>query len=193
MGSTKRAFTRSAPALTSAVTTAALLCVCAPVARADAAAPEERRLVNRMDGSRLALLSDGTGEGAPAITLRAPSWQYKTVKWTNTYKPDGSMVIKNVAAGKCLQPATANPQAGDGLVVKTCDGTAAQDWTYRWEQTDGNTGVTAWFTLRPKASPLLAITLQTYQGSGSWDTLYLDRDQNTTDRLWRFLRDGSTW
>ncbi|MEU8271640.1 RICIN domain-containing protein, partial [Sphaerisporangium sp. NPDC049002] len=144
MGSTKRAFTRSAPALTSAVTTAALLCVCAPVARADAAAPEERRLVNRMDGSRLALLSDGTGEGAPAITLRAPSWQYKTVKWTNTYKPDGSMVIKNVAAGKCLQPATANPQAGDGLVVKTCDGTAAQDWTYRWEQTDGNTGVTAW-------------------------------------------------
>ncbi|MEV6981653.1 RICIN domain-containing protein [Sphaerisporangium sp. NPDC051017] len=190
--SSTRPFGRSALALASAAAATAVLAALSPsAAQADATAPDERQLINRMDGSRLALMNDGTGEGAVAITLRSPGWQYKTAKWINTYDADGNMTIKNVAAGKCLQPATASPKAGDGLVVKTCDGSAAQKWTYRWEES-GN-GNSTWFALRPKSAPGLAITLAVYQGSGSWDTLYLDRDQNSTDRLWRFLRDGQTW
>jgi len=68
-----------------------------------------------------------------------------------------------------------------------------QEWTYRLEQTDSGTPSPGWWTARPKTNPALAITLKTYEGSGSWDTLYLDRDQNSTDRLWRFLPDGATW
>ncbi|MER5422840.1 hypothetical protein, partial [Streptosporangium roseum] len=30
-------------------------------------------------------------------------------------------------------------------------------------------------------------------GPGSWHTLYLTRAQNTTDRLWRDLREDHTW
>ncbi|GII87805.1 hypothetical protein Ssi03_57950 [Sphaerisporangium siamense] len=186
MAFTKRALACSTLALTSVGVFGATT----PTAHARTAA-DERQLINRTDGSRVAVLSDSLGEGAQIISLRSPGWQYKSVKWTYTSNADESIVIKNVYTNKCLQPSTAAPKAGDTIVVRTCDGSDAQNWTYRWEETGGASA--NWFSLRPKGSPGLAITLAVYQGSGSWNTLYLDRDQNSNDRLWRFLADGATW
>jgi hypothetical protein len=179
---------RSVLTLTSAAM-AAGLAVCTA---AYAETIPDRQFINRMDGSRMALAYDSTAEGSVAITLRAPGWHYQTAKWTVTPNAAGYRSIKNDAAGKCLQPATATPQAGDGLVVRTCDRSASQDWTVRADHNDSGTA-TGWYTYRPRTNTALAIALQTYQGSGSWDSIYLDRDQNTTDRLWRFLKDGATW
>lgn len=42
-------------------------------AHADISRPDQR-IINRMDGSRLALYGDGVGEGANAVSLRFPPW-----------------------------------------------------------------------------------------------------------------------
>jgi hypothetical protein len=160
---------------------------------AHAAQPQtNREFVNRMDGSRLATYGDSVGEGAQAISLRSPVWKYKTAKWTYIVKADGHYVIKNEAANKCLQPATAAPKEGDTVVIKTCDGSQPQDWSRRPEESESG-HATGWASFRPRLNTAVALTLNTYQGPGSWNTLYLNRDQNSADRLWRFLRDGVTW
>lgn len=191
----------SSPALARAARTSALaagaamattvLAIAAP-AHADSAPHTNREFINRMDGSRLATLGDSVGENAEAITLRHPNWKYKTAKWTYIVKDDGHYIIKNEAADKCLQPAAASPAAGGKVVIKTCDGSAAQDWSRRLEETEFG-HVTGWAAFRPRNNPKLALTLDAYMGPGSWDTLYLNRDQNSSDRLWRFLREGGTW
>ncbi|MFF3108930.1 RICIN domain-containing protein [Kitasatospora sp. NPDC057904] len=148
--------------------------------------------INRMDGSRMALGMDATGAGAQAISLRSPGWVYQTRKWTVITKRSGYQVIRNDAANLCLQPVNASPAAGNAIVVQPCNGSAAQDWDTRPEQSN-YAGTSGWSAYRPRTNPSLAITLQTYQGSGSWDSLYLDTDQNSADRLWRFQKEGTSW
>lgn len=175
---------------TTALTLAGLIVVSAP-AHADISHPDQR-IVNRMDGSRLALYGDGVGEGSNAVSLRFPPWIYKTVKWTWITKSDGYWVIKNEAANKCLQPATGVPGANDVVIVKTCDDSALQDWSRAKEDTAAG-GETGWGRLRPRTNTSLALTLNIYQGSGVWDSLYLAQDQSSTDRLWRAVSGDTPW
>ncbi len=151
-----------------------------------------QQMTNRMDGSRLALSSDSTAEGATAITLRAPNWQYRTATWSITVKDDGFFVLRNEAANKCLQPSTASPVAGTTVIVKTCDGSALQDWSRRNEETNHGQN-TGWGSFRPSVNTRIALTLNNYQGNGSWDTVHLDQDLNSADRLWRHHKPDTTW
>ncbi|OSC44420.1 hypothetical protein B5181_43415, partial [Streptomyces sp. 4F] len=68
-------------------------------------------LINRTDGSRLALYGDSTAEGATAVSLRDPGWKHKTEVWDEVggrwENGRYTLTFKNQAAGKCLQPATA--------------------------------------------------------------------------------------
>ncbi|GHH63503.1 hypothetical protein GCM10017673_04460 [Streptosporangium violaceochromogenes] len=175
---------------TTALMLAGLTAVSAP-AHADTSRSDQR-IINRMDGSRLALYGDGVGEGAQAVSLRFPPWIYRTAKWTWITKSDGYWVLKNEAAGKCLQPINGAPSANDLVVVKTCDGSALQDWSRVKEDTVAG-GETGWGRLRPRTNTALALTLSIYQGSGVWDSLYLDQDQSSTDRLWRAVSGNGPW
>jgi hypothetical protein len=142
-----------------------------------------------MDGSRLALLNDSTADGAEVISLRAPGWHFKTSRWTLIL--DGSeRVIKNEASGKCIQPATATPKEGDRLIVRTCDGSAAQTWERSFDKIRDTS--TDWGQFQFASDPTLALGIDSYQGSGSWDNLYLIRSQNSADRLWRSVKDTTT-
>ncbi|RSS46004.1 hypothetical protein EF912_27915 [Streptomyces sp. WAC07061] len=151
-----------------------------------------QQVTNRMDGSRLALLHDSTGDGAEGITLRSPGWTYQTATWSITQKDDGHFVLRNEAANKCLQPSSASPVKGTTVIVKPCDGTALQDWSRRAEETNHGMN-TGWGAFRPRVNTTIALALRTYEGSGSWDTLYLDQDLNSADRLWHHHRPSSTW
>ncbi|MFJ2900500.1 RICIN domain-containing protein [Streptomyces sp. NPDC087218] len=156
---------------------------------ASAAPNPGRDLINKMDGSRLALLGNGTGEGAVAITLRDPAWKYSTERWEtnlsaweadapNTY----TATLRNEAANKCLQPSTATPDRGTTVVVRTCDGSLLQKWSLMGEKVDGKH--TGWWMYRPVVDTKLALGLNRYN-DGSWDTLYLNIAQPSSDRLWR--------
>ncbi|MGW4424555.1 RICIN domain-containing protein [Streptosporangium sp. NPDC004631] len=173
-----------------ALTLVGLAAVSAP-AHADTFRPDQR-IINRMDGSRLALYGDGVGEGAHAVSLRFPPWNYRTAKWTWIIKSDGYWVIKNEAADKCLQPIVGAPGANDIVIVKTCDGSALQDWSRAREDTAAG-GETGWGRLRPRVNTSLALTLNIYQGSGVWNSLYLAQDQSSTDRLWRIVDSDAPW
>ncbi|MFH8476024.1 RICIN domain-containing protein [Streptomyces sp. NPDC018000] len=178
---------------------AAVLATCGIVAASGApasAAPNPNRdLINKMDGSRLALLNNSTGEGATAITLSDPAWKYSTERWEvdfsawqaggpNTY----TATIKNEAANKCLQPSAATPQRGTTVIVRTCDGSQLQKWSLMGEKADGkNTG---WWMYRPAVDKSLALSLNRYN-DGSWDSLDLDIAQPSSDRLWRVVENDT--
>ncbi|XVQ88871.1 RICIN domain-containing protein [Microbispora siamensis] len=182
---------RCSALLTSTITSAVLV-VFPAAAHADTT-NFNMRIINKMDGSRMSLSGDAVAEGTRAVTLRAPTIQHRSARWTITEKDDGFLVIKNEVAGKCLQPASGAPNAGDTLVVKTCDGSPLQDWSRRDEVSETNVN-TEWGSLRPRTNTSLAITLQTYEASGTWDHIYLDQDQNSSDRLWHFTRpDAVVW
>ncbi|MFF3730293.1 hypothetical protein ACFYXM_08225 [Streptomyces sp. NPDC002476] len=152
-------------------------------------------LINKMDGSRLALHNDSTADGATAITLRDPAWKYNTERWTidlsawqadapNTY----TATLRNEAANKCLQPSAATPQRGTTVVVRTCDGSQLQKWSLYAERVgDSHTG---WWTYRPMVDKNLALSLNRYN-DGSWDSLYLNIAQPSSDRLWRRATDDT--
>ena len=181
---------RRCAVLTSTAITVALVAF-PPAAHADTTTFNSR-INNRMDGSHLVLSGDGVAEGTRAHTARSPSLQqYKTARWTIIEKADGFFVFKNELAGKCLQPATGAPVAGDTLVVKTCDDSPLQDWSRRDEVAETNVN-TEWGSLRPRTNTALAITLQSYDASTTWDHIYLDVDQNSTDRLWHFTPTNTT-
>ncbi|GAB1822614.1 hypothetical protein HerbRD11066_57780 [Herbidospora sp. RD11066] len=139
------------------------------------------RVYNRMDGSRLAVLENGTAFG-----LRSPTLHDSTARWSVDERADGHTVFRNEQADKCLQPGTAAPAPGDPLVIRACDGSPLQDWSRRAEETlaDSPTG---WGTFRPRLDPGLAIAV------GERGSLHLDADQNSTDRLWRLARGTNTW
>jgi hypothetical protein len=160
----------------------------APAAHADTIYTHQR-IINRMDGSRLALVSDSTADGAEVNSLRAPGWHYKTSRWTLIIS-GSKRVIKNEASGKCIQPATATPEEGDRVIVRTCNGSAAQNWERRFDKV-GDTS-TGWGQFQLSSDPTLAIGIDTYQGSGSWNNLYLIRSQPSADRLWRSVKDTTT-
>lgn len=173
---------RHASALAAAVACTAL------AAAPQAAAGSHRDMINRMDGSRLALKGDATGENARAITLRDPNYKYKTERWESQFAKDSAGkwygTVRNEAADKCLQPADSDPERRGRIVVRTCDGSDAQ----KWRATSDDHGGTRWWQYRPKNDESLAMTLDTYMGHGSWDTLYLDRAYRfpSADRLWKF-------
>ncbi|MFB7914634.1 RICIN domain-containing protein [Streptomyces sp. NPDC056061] len=158
-------------------------------APASAAPTPNQDLINKMDGSRLALLNNSTAEGATGITLRDPAWKYSTERWEidlsawqadapNTY----TATLRNEAANKCLQPSAATPQRGTAVVVRTCDGSRLQKWSLYPEKA-GDT-YTGWWMYRPMVNKDLALSLNRYN-DGSWDTLYLNIAQPSSDRLWR--------
>lgn len=174
---------RSASVLAAAVTCTLL----ATAPQANAVGPH-KDMVNRMDGSRLALYGDNTGENALAITLRDPAYNYKSEQWESDFTRDGQGnwygTVKNEAANKCLQPADSNPQRKGTVVVKSCNGSDDQ----KWLATPDTHGGTQWWQYRPKNNERLAMTLNRYQGSGAWDTLHLDTAYKypSSDRLWKF-------
>ncbi|GHH56346.1 RICIN domain-containing protein [Streptomyces candidus] len=178
---------------TVAVTLAGL--TAAGVAPASAAPNPDRDVVNKMSGGRLALLSNNTGEGAPAITLRDPAWNYSTESWETDFSAWGAdapntytATFKNEAANKCLQPSSATPARGTTIVVKTCDGSRLQKWSLIREMAgDTHTG---WWIYRPMVNKDLAMSLNRYN-DGSWDTLHLNYAQPSSDRLWRLAANNS--
>ncbi|KAF4409203.1 MULTISPECIES: RICIN domain-containing protein [Streptomyces] len=173
---------------------AAAAAIAATIAASPAVAADRtgQDLVNKMAGGRLALLSDSTGEGATAITLRDPGWKYRTEAWDEV---DGrwengkwTLTFKNRAANKCLQPSAGNPARGTTIVVRTCDGSDLQRWVLRPEY-DNNS---RWWLWQPKVDTSLAVALNRYN-DGSWDTLRLDTAYPTDDRLWRLMPDNTSW
>ncbi|MFG2030440.1 RICIN domain-containing protein [Streptomyces sp. NPDC048825] len=181
------------PNLTRSIRNAAVLAAtiaCTMLATAPQAASVEPHIdmVNRMDGSRLALLNDSTGEEAQAITLRDPQYKYKTEQWESNFTKDSQGnwygTVRNEAADKCLQPSDPQPQRGGTIVVKTCNGSDDQLWLAT-PDTDGGTN---WWQYRPKTDESLAMTLKSYVGPGAWDHLYLDTAYKypSADRLWKF-------
>jgi hypothetical protein len=100
--------------------------------------------------------------------------------------------VLSTVANKCLQPSSATPDKGTAVIVRTCDGSRLQEWDRRAEENDAGV-LTGWYSLRPFVNQKIALTLDTYQGSGSWDTLILNEDLNSADRLWRFHKQGATW
>ena len=167
---------------------AAITCTMLATAPQAAAVGSHKDMVNRMDGSRLALLEDNTGEGAQAITLRDPAYNFKTEQWESDFSKDSQGnwygTVRNEAANKCLQPADSTPKRRGTIVVKTCNKSDDQ----RWLATPDTDGGTKWWQYRPKNDESLALTLNRYQGAGAWDTLYLDTAYKypSTDRLWKF-------
>ncbi|MGA5581314.1 RICIN domain-containing protein [Streptomyces thermodiastaticus] len=179
--------------------TRALVCTAAAAAlagaltgSASAADRTSQDLINKTDGSRLALLSDSTGEGTAAITLRDPAWRYRTEVWdeVNGRWENGryTLTLRNSAATKCLQPATENPTRGTGIVVRTCNGSDLQRWVLRPEYTE----TSRWWVWQPKVNDRLAMTLKRYS-DGSWDTLYLDTSYPSDDRLWHLADNDARW
>ncbi|MER8090295.1 RICIN domain-containing protein [Streptomyces sp. NPDC058316] len=178
---------------------AAVLATCGVVAAsgtpASAAPSPGRDVINKMDGSRLALLNNSTAEGATGITLRDPAWNYSTERWEldfSAWQADASntytATIRNEAANKCLQPGAATPQRGTTVVVRTCDGSQLQKWSLIGEKVgDTHTG---WWMYRPVVNKNLALSLNRYN-DGSWDSLYLNIAQPSSDRLWRSVGDDT--
>ncbi|MFG2192174.1 RICIN domain-containing protein [Streptomyces sp. NPDC048639] len=169
--------------------------VAAGAAPASAAPQPNRDIVNKMSGGRLALLSNGTGENNAAITLRDPAWNYSTESWETDFSAWGAdapntytATFKNEAANKCLQPSSATPVRGTTIVVKTCDGSQLQKWSLIREMVgDTHTG---WWIYRPMVNKDLAMSLNRYN-DGSWDSLYLNYAQPSSDRLWRLAANNS--
>ncbi|MER6330774.1 RICIN domain-containing protein [Streptomyces sp. NPDC001034] len=171
---------------------AAITLVGALAGSASAADRTDQDLVNKSDGSRLALLGNATGEGTTAITLRDPGWRYGTEAWDEVdgrWESAGyTLTFKNRAAGKCLQPSSATPARGTTIVVRNCDGSDLQRWVLRPEY-DNNS---RWWLWQPKVDTKLAVALNRYN-DGSWDTLYLDTAYPSDDRLWRITPNDSSW
>ncbi|MFE0762422.1 RICIN domain-containing protein [Streptomyces smyrnaeus] len=160
------------------------------------AAPGDRDVINKTDGSRLATYSDSKADGATVISLRDPAWKYSSESWRaegpgwDSGTGTSTRVLRNVAADKCLQPATANPQRGTRLVLKTCNGSDLQRWVLHPAKSGGqNSG---WWVWTPKVDNKLAMTLNRY-GDGSWNTLHLDTAYPSDDRLWRIAPDDQPW
>ncbi|MFC4495096.1 RICIN domain-containing protein [Streptomyces ovatisporus] len=161
------------------------------------AEPGSRDLINKKDGSRLALVDNNTAaEGAFANSLRNPGWKYSTEEWTSQLVSDGlpdgthRRVLRNVAADKCLQPQTNTPERGTRIVVKTCNGSDIQKWNLQPETVGGtNSG---WWIWRPVVNTKLAMTIDAY-GNGSWNTLYLDTSYPSSDRLWALRPNDQPW
>lgn len=175
---------RNASVLAAAVACAAL----ATAPQATAEVVPHRDMFNRMDGSRLALYGDSTGENSLAVSLRDPAYEYQTEQWERDFAKDSQGnwygTVRNEAADKCLQPADSDPQRKGRIVVKACDGSDNQ----KWRATPDNHGGTNWWQYRPKNNEGLAMTLDNYQGSGEWNTLYLEKSYlfPSADRLWKF-------
>jgi hypothetical protein len=149
-------------------------------------------LINKSDGSRLALLGNSTAEGATAITLRDPAWNYSSEAWDEVggkwENGNYTLTFKNQAANRCLQPSSAAPTRGTTIVVRTCDGSDLQRWVLRPEY-DNNS---RWWLWEPKTNTNLAVAPNRYS-DGSWDTLYLDTAYPSDDRLWRMANNDSSW
>ncbi|WP_405936917.1 hypothetical protein OG338_09605 [Streptomyces sp. NBC_00726] len=159
------------------------------------AAPYNQDLINKTDGSRLALYVDGTGEGAPAVTLRDPAYysKYRTEAWDAEQSiVDGAVhiTLRNRAANKCLQPALNEPTRGSGIVVKTCNGSALQSWVRQAEMVGNHN--TGWWVWRPVTNPDLAMTLHRHN-DGAWASLYLDTSYPSADRLWKLAPNDQAW
>ncbi|MEV0617527.1 RICIN domain-containing protein [Nonomuraea sp. NPDC050404] len=158
-------------------------------ATAPASAEPNRDLINKSSGGRLALLNNSTAEGATAITLRSPSWKYTTEEWETTLsawqadEPNTyTATIRNQAANKCLQPASATAERGTTIVVRTCNGSELQKWSMFSEKVGDQH--TTWWIWRPMVNKNVAMALNRYN-DGSWDTLHLDTAYPSNDRLWR--------
>lgn len=189
-------FRRTAVAASTAVLTlAGLVAAGATSASAETGSFD---LINKKDGSRLALVDNNTvAEGVYANSLRDPNaWKYSSEEWTTEAVggglPDGThnRILKNVAADKCLQPQTTSPTRGSRVVVKTCNGSDLQKWNLQAE-TVGNT-TSRWRIWRPVVNKRLALTIDKY-GNGSWNTLYLDTSYPSSDRLWALRPNDQPW
>ncbi|MCQ9178325.1 RICIN domain-containing protein [Streptomyces sp. IBSBF 2953] len=160
--------------------------------QASAADRTGQDLINKTDGSRLALQGDSTGDGAIANSLRDPNWHYKSEVWdeVNGKWEDGSysLTFRNQAADKCLQPSTDTPARGTTVVVRTCNGSDVQRWVLRPEYDN----TSRWWLWQPKVNNKLAVALNRYN-DGSWDTLYLDTAYPSDDRLWRLANNDTNW
>lgn len=184
-------------AVAAATAVLALFGVAAAGAAPASAEPGSFDLINKKDGSRLALVDNNTVvEGAFANSLRDPGWKYSTEEWT-TQRTSGRLadgthnrVLRNVAANKCLQPQTDAPTRGTRVVVKTCNGSELQEWNLQRESV-GDTE-SRWQIWRPVTHKHLALTLDKY-GNGSWNTLYLDRSYPSSDRLWALRPNDQAW
>ncbi|WP_369198749.1 hypothetical protein [Streptomyces djakartensis] len=161
------------------------------------AEPGSFDLINKKDGSRLALLDNNTAaEGALANSLRDPDWKYSTEEWTSQAVsgrlPDGThnRVLRNVAANKCLQPQTDSPTRRMSVVVKTCNGSEIQKWNLQFEAASGTDS--PWQIWRPVVDKRLALAIDAY-GNGSWNTLYLDTSYPSSDRLWALRPNDQPW
>lgn len=149
-------------------------------------------LINKSDGSRLALYGDSVAEGATAVSLRDPAWNHKTEAWDQVngrWESGGyTVTLRNQAANRCLQPSSATPVRGTTIVVRTCDGSDLQRWVLRPEYGENS----RWWLWEPKVNTKLAVALNRYN-DGSWNTLYLDTAYPSDDRLWNLAPNNTSW
>ncbi|MEV7517336.1 MULTISPECIES: RICIN domain-containing protein [Streptomyces] len=153
----------------------------------------DRDLVNKSDGGRLALYADSTAEGATAITLRDPVYRYRTEAWHGERTVVNGTVhftLRNKAADKCLQPATAEAARKTRIVVRSCDGSRLQSWALHPERVGG--ADTGWWMWRPSVNKDVAMTLDRYN-DGAWATLHLDTAYPSNDRLWKLGGNDAPW
>lgn len=175
-----------------AVAAAATLLATFCARSASAADRTGQDLINRTDGSRLALFGDSTADGTTAVSLRDPAWKHKAEEWDEVGgRWEGgrfTLTLKNKAADKCLQPSDAKPTRGTTIVVRTCDGSDLQRWVLRPEG-DNNS---RWWIWQPKVDTDLAMALNRYN-DGSWNTLHLDTSYPSADRLWHLADNNTSW
>lgn len=170
--------------------------VFASASPASAVTQNNQDLVNRMDGSRLALSSDGTADGTEVLTLRGTRYDnYTTEAWDfdGTYDSTNQLwtaTLRNRAANKCMQPEAANPARGNRVVVRTCDGSDLQKWSLRLETQGGNDQ--RWWIWRPLKNLNVAMALQNFDND-QWDTVRLDYSYPTSDRMWQLGPNDSAW
>ncbi|MGW6613383.1 RICIN domain-containing protein [Streptomyces erythrochromogenes] len=169
--------------------------VLAGVSPAAAESFPNQDLVNRMDGSRLALSSNSLSEGAQVISLRSTAWDsYSTEAWDaeGTYDSASQLwtfTLRNLASNKCLQPNDTTPARGEAVVVRTCNGSDVQKWSVRKESP--NESDPRWFVWRPYLNVDVAMTLK--GTTDTWDTIELDYSYPSADRLWRLGPNNSAW
>lgn len=182
---------KSALALAASAAAGLVLLTASP---ASAETISNQDLVNRMDGSRLALSGNATGDGAEVLSLRGTAYDsYNTEAWDfdGSWDSNGKTwtgTLMNRAADKCMQPESASPKRGDRMLVRPCNGSDLQKWSMKQEGGSNE----AWWMWRPKLNLGVTMAVQnTYPNQ--YDYLRLDYAQPSMDRQWRLGPNNQPW
>ncbi|MFD5506531.1 RICIN domain-containing protein [Streptomyces sp. NPDC127051] len=155
----------------------------------------DRSLIGFSNGGRLALDAGNTADNTPVVVLGPGLPYHPSEVWTARGTWDAkdrlwTFVLRSKYAGKCLQPAAAPPARGTALVIRTCDGSEAQNWSVREERRQDTD--TPWWVWRPAANIDAALTNIPTNPAGQNRT-ELQTSYPSADRLWKLAPAGGSW